>query len=195
MLNYKRPLEPECFYHIYNRGNNRETLFYNNENYKFFLRRYNEYLSPFVETYAFCLMPNHFHFLIRVKEFAEVPPFKKVEPLSEAFRRFFTSYSMALNKERGRTGSLFQKNFKRLKITNTQYLANLVFYIHANPQLHSLTDDFRDYPWSSYNRILNSKPSALNKNMVIEWFSNSDNFIAYHSSKIDIATIKDLILE
>ena len=78
MPNYRQPLEPGCFYHVYNRGNNGDNLFYNQENYKFFLRKYDEYLSPLVETYAFCLLPNHFHLLIRVKE---IPPFEKVEPL------------------------------------------------------------------------------------------------------------------
>ena len=67
------PLEEGQFYHIYNRGNNRERLFYSTENYLFFLRRYDEYL------YAFCLLPNHFHLLVRVKSGAaeaerEVPP-------------------------------------------------------------------------------------------------------------------------
>jgi putative transposase len=206
MINYKQPLEPGCFYHVYNRGNNRERLFYNNENYKFFLRRYDEYLSPIVETYAFCLLPNHFHLLIRVNELTnlqEVSPFEKVKPLkrehidivSLAFQRFFTSYSMAINKQENRTGSLFQKPFKRLKVTNTQYLANLVFYIHANPQLHNIAPDFRDYPWSSYHRILNNKPSALQKSKVVEWFSDPSNYIAYHTQKADIAMIKELLIE
>jgi hypothetical protein len=84
------PLEENKFYHIYNRGNNRGNLFYNEGNYEFFLRKYDEYLSEFIDTYAFCLLPNHFHFLIGVKEIKvpplgheKVPPFKKVEPLDE----------------------------------------------------------------------------------------------------------------
>lgn len=197
MINYKGTLEPGCFYHIYNRGNNRENIFYNNENYKFFLRRYDEYLSPVVETYAFCLLPNHFHFLIRVKEPKVVSPSQKAKPLntSNAFQRLFTSYSMAINKQQKRTGSLFQKPFKRIKINSIQYLANVVFYIHANPQLHKITDDFRDYPWSSYNRILTNKPSALNKSAIVAWFSNSENYISYHAQKIELALLKELIIE
>ncbi len=68
MKKHQIELEPGKFYHIYNRGNNSERIFFNEGNYEFFLRRYNETLSHLVETYAFCLLPNHFHFLIRVKD-------------------------------------------------------------------------------------------------------------------------------
>jgi hypothetical protein len=65
------PLEEGKYYHVFNRGNNGDTIFYKPENYKFFLRRMEEYLMPFIEVYAYCLMPNHFHLLIRVKERTE----------------------------------------------------------------------------------------------------------------------------
>ena len=190
------PLEEGKFYHVYNRGNNRENLFYSNENYKYFLRKYDEYLSDYVETYAFCLLPNHFHLLISVKEQPKAPPFQKVEPLiSLQFRKFFTSYSMSINKQEGRVGSLFQKNFKRIEINNINYLTNLVFYIHANPQLHGLIEDFKSYPWSSYNRILIGKPSKLKRENVLDWFNDKDNFTTYHAQKSNINLIKHLILE
>ncbi len=67
MKKYQIELERGKFYHIFNRGNNSERIFFSERNYEFFLRRYNEYLSSYAETYAFCLLPNHFHFLIRVK--------------------------------------------------------------------------------------------------------------------------------
>ncbi|HQH18113.1 MAG TPA: hypothetical protein PKZ43_01055 [Bacteroidales bacterium] len=90
---------------------------------------------------------------------------------------------------------MFQRPFKRIEITTTDYLANLVFYIHANPQKHKIIDDFRMYPWSSYDRILKNKPSKLNKEEVLEWFSNKDYFIKYHEQKADIEKIKNMILE
>jgi putative transposase len=217
------PLEEGKFYHIYNRGNNGSNLFYKKENYNYFLRKYNEYLSGYVDTYSYCLLPNHFHLLVSIKELeTKVPPFKKVEPLikraeplikpveplfikktepldastiSFQFRKFFTSYSMSINKQEDRTGSLFQKNFKRKQITDVNYLANLVFYIHANPQLHGISVDFKTYEWSSYNTILSDKPTKLNRSAVINWFDDKENFIAYHAQKIEFEKIKDLILE
>ena len=67
------PLQEGKYYHIYNRGNNRETLFYTEANYKYFLKKYDKYLSEYVDTYAYCLLPNHFHLLISVKELKDTP--------------------------------------------------------------------------------------------------------------------------
>ena len=213
------PLEEGKFYHIYNRGNNGENLFYNQENYKFFLRKLDEYVSDYIELYAFSLMPNHFHLLVQIKvrdidalrfqnakhleeaaDATDALHFRnakrlKYDPASLAFLKLFTSYSKAINKQQKRHGSLFENPFKRKEIDSTTYLANLVFYIHANPQLHGISDDFRQYPWSSYDRILLSRPSKLQKERVIEWFSNKDNYLAYHNNKIDIEEIKELLLE
>ncbi|HBF87553.1 MAG TPA: hypothetical protein DDX39_02835 [Bacteroidales bacterium] len=207
MKNYTCKLEEDKFYHIYNRGNNKDKLFYSNANYEYFLRKYDEYLSDFVETYAFCLLPNHFHFLVRIKNVSKltesmislkaISSIKEEVILSteERFRRLFITYSQAINKQQNRHGSLFEKPFRRIEISNTKYLANLVFYIHANPTLHGIDKDFRMYAWSSYHRILISKPSKLQKAEVIEWFSDKENYVAFHSQKIEIEKIKQLLLE
>jgi len=72
MRDYKSKLEPGRFYHIYNRANGSERMFRNNENYKYFLRRYKKYIDPIVKTYAYCLMPNHFHLLVQVRDEGEL---------------------------------------------------------------------------------------------------------------------------
>ncbi|HOT88389.1 MAG TPA: transposase [Bacteroidales bacterium] len=191
-------LEPGKFYHVYNRGNNRENLFYNNGNYEYFLRKYDNYLTDYIDTFAFCLLPNHFHLLVRIKD-KDLSGFKNLTGLekriSKQFSNLFNSYAKSINIQQKRVGSLFQRPFKRIEITTTDYLANLVFYIHANPQKHKIIDDFRMYPWSSYDRILKNKPSKLNKEEVLEWFSNKDYFIKYHEQKADIEKIKNMILE
>lgn len=222
MIDYRCMMKEGAFYHVYNRGNAGTNLFYNKGNYEFFLHRYNEYLSPHVDTFAFCLLPNHFHLLVRVKErnvrgdtFSgkDVPHFETALPLqakdlpvfenlaglktitTQAFSNFFNSYSKAINKQQNRHGSLFEKPFRRKHVTDTRYLANLVFYIHANPQLHGIADDFRMYPWSSYERMLRTVPSKLQKEEVLQWFSSADNYIAYHGQKIEIAMIQELMIE
>jgi REP element-mobilizing transposase RayT len=207
MKKYQIELEPGKFYHIFNRGNNSENIFFNEGNYKFFLRRYNEALSHLVETYAFCLLPNHFHLLILVKDLptkalhlqdakllaSTSQPFLQDAKLltkpptpSQAFHRFFTSYSKAINKQQDRHGSLFENPFKRIEVDSPDYFTNLVFYIHANPQLHGIVNDFRNYPWSSYGKIV----SQAQNHSVIEWFENKENFIFFHEQKIDFETIK-----
>jgi REP element-mobilizing transposase RayT len=187
-------LEQSKFYHIYNRGNNRELLFYKSENYEFFLKKYDEYLSDFIETYVFCLLPNHFHFLIRVKDDKPVKNNSDLK-ISKQFSNLFNCYSKAINNQQQRAGSLFQKPFKRIEVTNTNYLTNLVFYIHANPELHGIIEDFRGYTWSSYARILTSKPSKLEKDKVIEWFDDKTNYIYFHTQKIDMIKLNELMIE
>ena len=190
------PLKEGKFYHIFNRGNNGDSLFYKPENYKFFLRKLDEYLSSQIEVFAFCLLPNHFHLLVRVREKAlHLEDAKLLYPTSQAFHRLFTSFSKAINKQENRHGSLIEHHFKRKEVTNVRYFANLVFHIHANPQLHGICDDFRQYPWSSYDRIISGKPSKLKREAVLAWFNNADNFIAYHAQQPDLETIKDLITE
>lgn len=199
----QHPLETGKFYHIFNRGNNGDKIFYTPENYRFFLKRLDEHLSDWIEVYAFCLLSIHFHFLIRIKDkplpWSEAlhPADAKLlkDPVSAAFHRMFTSYSKAINKQEHQHGSLIENPFKRKEITNIEYLANLVFYIHANPQIHGLCDDFRQYPWSSYERILFKKPSKLEKAAVLNWFSSPENYLDYHAKDIDLDVIRDLIIE
>lgn len=197
------PLSSGRFYHIFNRGNNGDRVFYNDENYRFFLRRLDEHLSELIEVYAFCLLPNHFHLLVRIKERPR-PPSEALhltdakllkDPVSAGFQRMFTSYSKAINKQERRHGSLIENPFKRIEVSHPRYLANLVFYIHANPQLHGLCEDFRQYPWSSYKRILINRPSKLEKNAVLSWFVNPANYLDYHSNNINLDLIRDLIIE
>ena len=210
--NYRIRIEPDKFYHIWNRGNNRENLFYTPANYEYFIRMYAEYLDQVVETYAFCLLPNHFHLLIRTKSFLLVSPAgetnkadkndldettktSKSNPVSLAFQRFFTAYSQAINVQERRTGSLFQKPFKRLEVKTTRQLANLAHYIHTNPQKHGIIEDFRQYSWSSYERIIRDKPSKLKKDEVLQWFRNKENYVNYHARIIDLEELKDIIIE
>lgn len=190
------PLLPDTSYHIFNHANGFENIFRHEANYWFFLEKYRKYIGPVAETYTYCLLPNHFHLLIRtlaVSPSGETA--KKSNPVSHAFQRLFTSYSQAINIQQHRTGSLFQKPYKRLEVSSTQQLANLVHYIHTNPQKHGIISDFRQYPLSSYKRILISHPSNLQKNAVIEWFKNKENYLDYHQRDIDLDDLKELIIE
>jgi len=199
--NYRIKIEPEKFYHIWNRGNNRENLFYTPANYEYFLRLYDQFLDPVAETYSFCLLPNHFHLLIRTRSFNNIlvsptgETNMKSNPVSLAFQRFFTAYSQAINIQQRRTGSLFQKPFKRLEVTTTGQLANLVHYIHTNPQKHGIIDDLRLYPWSSYERVMRARPSKLKKEEVVSWFKNKENYLNYHGQTIDLNVLKDIMIE
>ena len=178
-------------------------MFRNDGNYEFFLRQYDKYLSPVADTYAYCLLGNHFHILLRVRESSFIFNSKRAdialrdthELVSHQFRKFFQSYSMAYNKQHQRLGTLFQTPFKRVLIESDNYFTNLIYYVHANPQSHGLTNDFRTWKWSSYNSILSDKPSRLNKNEVISWFGSKGDFEKFHREYRQLVLDEKLIIE
>lgn len=206
-------LEVGKMYHLYNRGNNRENLFYKKENYYYFIRQFDKYLSDFVDVYAYCLLPNHFHFLIKVKEEEEIlrnsrdaialsdristqsDRIDHSKIISEQFRRFFISYSQAINKQEKRVGSLFQKNFKTKEVDSEDYFTQLIVYIHANPQKHGITKDFRTWEFSSYKSVLIEKNSKLKKSEVVGWFGNTDLYKNAHNTHSDFKRLEALELE
>lgn len=130
------PLIEDSYYHIFNRGNNGDKIFYEERNYEYFLKKYMEYLYGYAELYTYCLIPNHFHLLIKVNNLkADLPGFKNLagleqtKSISKAFSDFFNSYTKSVNKQQNRNGSLFCKPFKRKPITSNEQLWVNVVYI------------------------------------------------------------------
>lgn len=105
-------LEPGGTYHIFNRGNNKEDIFREAVNYDYFLQLLKKYIIPIADVYAYCLLKNHFHFLLRIKDAQDLPP-KFCERPHLAFSHLFNAYTKAINKRYGRSGSLFQEHIKR----------------------------------------------------------------------------------
>jgi len=123
-------------------------------------------------------------------------PLKTVhDRVSHQFRKFFQSYAMAYNKQQNRIGTLFQTPFKRVCIDNDKYFTNLIYYIHANPRHHGLIDDFKEWKWSSYGRILIEKPSKLKKQEVINWFGDKNDYEHFHSIQQKIIYTEKYIME
>lgn len=166
---YQIPLETGKVYHIYNRGINGTPIFKAPKNYSHFLKLYAKYCASVVDTYAYCLLGNHFHFLVRVKEalptyadlYPEIPAEKLTEKSKETvkpsqqFGHFFNAYAQYFNHtlQPKRTGGLLEDSFRRIEVENEFYFSNLVQYIHQNPEKHGFVTDFRDYPYSSYPAI------------------------------------------
>jgi len=189
---YYTKFEGGNFYHVYNRSVDRKPMFRSDDNYRFFLKQYDYYLSGVIDTYAYCLLGNHFHLLVRIPGMTDLSTFQKLTNLltgdktihqvvSHQFRKLFQSYAQAFNKQQNRTGTLFQTPFKRVQVDSDQYFTHLVHYIHANPQLHGLIDDFRDWKWSSYDSILSNKPTKINKQEVINWFGTVGRYKEFHA--------------
>ena len=170
-------LEKDCYYHIYNRGINGVTIFENENNKIYFLKQFSKYLSNKVSVFAYCLMTNHFHFVIRLNSEEKV--------VTQAFSNLFNSYAKAFNKQTSRTGSLFEKHFRRIKLKDENYLKYLIIYVHLNPK-HHFDINFKDYRFSSYQGFLSDKETKIERNEVLELFGDFENFIFCHNQKNDL---------
>ena len=167
------PLLPEGLYHIYTRGIDRRPIFHTSENYRHFLRLYAHHVSPVVDSFAYCLLPNHFHFFVRIRIKTEIEP-------AIAWGRFLMAYAKGFNQRYQRTGSLFEHPFKRKQITDNSYHQASIRYIHHNPVKHGLVSDSADWQWSSYRTLLSQGETRLEREQVLDWFGGRDHFINFH---------------
>ncbi len=171
------------YYHIYNRGNNKENIFKEDINYVYFIELIKRYLLETIEIYAFCLLPNHFHLLIKFKETNEISTNAKDKKTHQVLSNMFNAYTKAINKKYNRTGSLFQEHLQRKKVKNEEYLKELVLYIHLNPEKHKIISNFRDYRYSSYLSYVSNNQTNIKKEYVLGLFENIDNFELCHNQK------------
>ncbi|MEO6977648.1 MAG: transposase [Mucilaginibacter sp.] len=166
----------DTYYHLYNRGNNKDDIFFEEDNYVYFLKQFKKHVSPFCEVYAYCLMPDHFHFFLRVND----------EVLFEkGIKNFFISYSKSINKRYNRVGSLFQGRYKVSEITTESYYTTIITYIHQNPVAAGLVKNMEDYRYSPYNAYTSAKATSLSKKDVLDWFGGLESFIYHHQTLVD----------
>jgi REP element-mobilizing transposase RayT len=191
-------------YHVYNRGVNRCNIFNERANYLHFLKLFTEYIAPIVEVYAYCLLPNHFHFLLRLLDADDIlnnPDLHEFWKYTQAnrphqyFSNFFNAYARGFNDRSNRSGSLFERPFRRIPVTTDAYFYNLITYIHRNPQKHNLVDDFRDWPYSSYDAILHDKQTRVDKTAVFEWYGGQAQFLEAHESDPDEAKLERWLVD
>ncbi|MHC1776449.1 MAG: transposase [Lentimicrobium sp.] len=171
---------PGLTFHIYNRGNNREILFPEMKNYVFFVRLIQEHLPEVAGIYAYCLMPNHFHMALRINDLQDLPVKFQTRP-SQALSNLFNSYSKSINKFYRRSGSLFEKNFERKKITDDDYFRTVIQYIHCNPVHHRFCNHFMDYPHSSIHEYVNNETFIIEKSLPLQHFDGLENFLFMHN--------------
>ena len=171
----QQPLQPGQYYHLYNRGNNRGRIFFEEENYLFFLRKGHQYLLPVFDVVAYCLMPTHYHLLVKIKEAdkisgenetSEVSKTSEVfssdeSPVSEALRRFSISYTKAINERFDRVGSLFQGAYRAKRVPEETYLVSLSRYVHRNPVSAGLVERPAAWPFSSYRDFVGERAGHL----------------------------------
>ena len=150
-------------YHIYNRGNQQQKIFFKSENYRFFLRKIEKELLPHCTLLAYCLMPNHFHLMVEIpsKEgethrMTQSHPMgssffgPSMHPLSKAIAILLRSYTRAIQKQENFTGSLFQQKTKAVEILTSYQILVCTNYIHRNPIKAYLSNRMEDWEFSSF---------------------------------------------
>ena len=198
------PLKYGSVYHIYNRGVNKMSIFRSEKNYEYFLKLYFERIGPIADTYAWVLMKNHFHFMVRIKTLREifdklsttmeVDKLQKMNP-SRQFANFFIAYSRAFNHQEKRRGALLERPFCRKVVNNPNYFKDLVVYIHRNPVHHGITTSPRDYHWSSFHSYFSVNPTPVSKHEVLSWFDSTITFKQSHRKPQDLSNLDDLGIE
>ncbi|MCC6500459.1 MAG: transposase [Anaerolineales bacterium] len=178
------PFVPELYYHIYNRGNNRERIFFETENYLFFLKKIKQYLVPVADVLVYCLMPTHYHVVGRVKpnktsevRNSEILKISEFSAISTAMMKLSVSYTKAINKRFQRVGVLFQGQFQAKPILTSSYLLNLCRYIHGNPVKDGLVADIEQWPYSNYLEWIGERNGKLvDKAFVRDNFDTPDQY-------------------
>lgn len=141
-----------AFYHVFNRGINKQPIFLQEEDYLFFLKKLQEIKLKYDHSiYASCLMPNHFHISIQTRKI----------PISTILASLTTSYSMYFNRTYSHFGHVFQNRYKSILIENNSYFFKLSQYIYLNPVRDGLVDNPIDYNFSSIREALGKEPLRI----------------------------------
>jgi putative transposase len=147
------------YYHIYNRGAGRGLIFFNPGNYEHCLRLVKRYYDRYgVTVVAYCLMPNHYHFLLRQET---------DQPLSKFINVLFNAYVQAVNRQQDRKGTLFEGRFRHVWVDREEYLIHLCRYIHLNPVKAGLVAEIGDWPYSNYLEWIEQRAGTLKDDVFI----------------------------
>ncbi len=173
-------------YHIYTHANGKDLIFRENENYKYFLDKLVKYIVPIAGIYAYCLMPNHFHLLVRFKSKDQIPNEDEHKYLMKQFSNLLNGYAKAYNKRYNRKGSLFLDYLKRKRVDDEKYLIKLLHYIHNNPINHGFIEDINEWKYSSYHSYINlTKESKIERKEMMRYFDTINDFVEYHQSNVE----------
>ncbi len=173
-------------YHIYTRGTNKTNIFIEERNYDYFLTLYEKYIPPVAYTYAYCLLKNHFHLLIKTKSKKEIDSWAasqnkaRVTP-SLQFAHLLNAYAKSINKAYGCVGSLFQHPFGRVVVTHKEQFRNTMLYIHLNPRKHGFVDNFRHWSYSSFSLLVSNTPTFLAQPASLGCFGDLQSFEQAHT--------------
>ncbi|GBD87973.1 transposase IS200 like protein [bacterium BMS3Abin03] len=177
-------------YHIYNRGCNKDKIFFEDRNYLFLLRKVRKYTEQFdITVIAYCFMPNHYHFIFRQNSDLEI---------NNCVQNIFNSYTKAINKRYKRRGTLFEGKFKAKEIYEDQSVLEVCRYVHRNPLEAGLVKNLEDWQYSNYSEWIGLRSGDLcDKDFIVKNFPNPDDYkkfvLDYYSTKQMLKKLKKYI--
>lgn len=194
------PLLPGNFYHVYSRAVGDEKLFRSDENYRYFFFKLLQYIYPVAQIWTYSLMPNHFHILIKVRDYEIIEEYfefkygKKLDPsihsssrfIMQQFSNFLNGYAKAYNKMYQRKGALFMDYIRRSEAKNDEDITSFIFYIHKNAVHHNLASHIGEWKFDGYQAITGNYPTDIEKRQVIEWFGSLDLLKKFHKQPVEL---------
>lgn len=202
---FKAPFYQKQFYHVYNRTNNKELLFVTDTDRIRFLHKIEQYLIPYMDIFAWSLLPNHFHLYVRIKSERKIEEYLNSLPagklcnterkfikrktslhalIENSFARFFISYSSIFNRIYHRNGNLFHRPFKHIYTNSENQLHQTILYINTNAVKHNLASSINDYKWSSYWSLITERNLQVPSKELFILFGGKEAFINHHKDKM-----------
>ena len=189
------PFQENSFYHVYNRAVGSDLLFRDKSDYHKFLTKADKYFGPHWDFLSYCLVPNHFHFVIRVNPIeldylrreATATALKLLREeitldqyFSAKAANFFSGFALSYNRRYNRKGALFKEGVKRVRMNNVPRVLSRIAYNHHNVIHHNLGNDYASYRYTSYNAYLSDFPTKIARDLGLELFGGRENFKDYH---------------
>ena len=187
--------QPQNFYHKYNRGNNKQTIFPRKENYDFFVNKIKIEICPNCSVVAYCLMPNHFHLLLYVsKDEHLVLSSGKMQVLQRKLGTLQSAYTRAINNQKKKTGALFQPKLKVVEL-DEEHSIPCFHYVHQNPIKDGLSANFQDWKYSSYNEYCDHSESGIcNRQIAYDLLRISSNVHEFKVQSREIIINEEVLL-
>ena len=181
-------LQPGKYYHIYNRAKNGDPLFENEEDWKFFLKLYRAHVMPVATTFAYCLLRDHLHILVRIREDTEGSSYRP-------FAILFNAYAKGYGKKHGIEGRLFRYKLKRMEIRRESVFLDLVRYINQNACKHGYTDDIDGFRYSSFRSTITPFETMIPKDELIVFFGGITDLREELMQPVDENNLRPFLME
>jgi putative transposase len=172
-------------YHIYNRGVNHVPIFANEGNYIYLLRKVKGLArNTRVTVLAYCLMPNHYHFVLR--QDGDVS-------LSRLVQRLFGAYTQAFNRQQSRSGPLFEGRFRHVHVNRDEYVIHLCRYVHLNPVQAGLVARPEQWIYSNYLEWIGQRPGTLvDTDFIRQYFATPEAYVSFVENRISLQAERSL---